>query len=108
MSVQADVLWQEARQSFKEAAWKMIVAIFPYANEQRQTHNEADGFLCVAVNESGHAVELPVAKQNDVTAIRMQRINPCQQVRDSRRRICFSKRHRRKAKETNRRGILFS
>ena len=58
---------------------------------------------------SGNApVEFPFTKQQDITAMRVKRINPFQQVRGFRRRIRFPERHRRKAKESDRRGILFS
>jgi hypothetical protein len=78
------VLRQEVSQSLKEAVGEFSVAIFPYANQQRQSQDKTDGFLRVAVNKSRHAVEFSFTEKQYVTAMRVKRINPSQQVRDSR------------------------
>src|SRR5260370_1173987 len=84
---------------------QLLVGCQSSRNLQR---DKEDVFLRVAVHESGHAVEFSFTEQQDVTEMRVKRLNPLQQVRDSRRGIFFPERHRRKGKEADRCGIFFS
>ena len=68
MSVNTDVLGEEAPEGLETTAFEIAVKVFKRSNDQGKTHDEAHRRLGIAVYQRGHVVELALAKKEHVTA----------------------------------------
>src|ERR1700756_711149 len=65
--VDANVLRQEARQSFEKTAPQLNVAILPYANQKRKAHHKADILFGVTVDKIGHEIKFSFPEKQHVS-----------------------------------------
>src|SRR5580700_3433076 len=82
ISVDADVLGEEAREGLQTVAFEIAVRVFKRANDQGKADDEAHRRRCIAVDEGGHMVELALAKKQHVPASGEKGVDATKQVGD--------------------------
>ena len=108
ISVNADVLGEEAREGPQTVAFETPVRVFKRANDQGKPDDETHRRCCVAVDESGHMIELALAKKQHVAATGEKGVDAAKQVRDVWCRLVRRDRSSCQAKEANRRRLYFA
>src|SRR4029077_17822407 len=108
ISVNTDVLREETTEGLQTAAFEIAVKIFKCSNEQGKTYDESHRRFGMAVDESGHVVELALAKKEHVTACGEKGLDATQQPGDVRRRLVADKRRNSQAEKTGGRRVPFA
>src|SRR5450755_2076407 len=105
ISVDADVLGEEARKGPQTVAFETPIRVFKRANDQGKADDEAHRRCGIAVDEGGHMIELALAKKQHVAASGEKGVDAAKQVRDLRSRFVRRERGSCQAIEASRRGV---
>src|SRR5207247_493571 len=77
-----DVLGEQTRDAFQDAAFEMtVVRVLKDPDQRGEAHREADGGVGESVDERSRLVEFPAARKEDGVSQGLQRIHESQQVR---------------------------
>src|SRR5205807_2458974 len=108
INVDADILGEETRECLQTSALEIAINVFKRSNHQGKTGDEAHRRLRMAVYESGHVVELDLAKKQHVAASGEKRIDATQQVGNFRRWFVRRERSNCQAKKPGGRRFRFA
>src|SRR5580658_8521909 len=108
ISVDADVLGEEAREGPQTVAFETPIRVFKRANDQGKADDEAHRRCRIAVDERRHMIELALAKKQHVAASGEKSVDAAKQVRDLRSQFVRPERSSCQAKEASGRRVRFA
>src|SRR5258707_2369179 len=108
INVDADILGEKTCECFQTSTFEIAVSVFRRSNHQGKSGDEAHRRLGMPVYESGHVVELDLAKKQHVAAGDEKRVDATKQVGNFRRWFVRHERSNCHAKKTSGRRFRFS